>query len=172
MEFWFGVDVQQPLALVSPEETYSDSLDWTVFVLSSCMRKAKSRNSILLLESHRIQLGGNLIKKAAPSHSHMKLCWHLVTCRFCKTRIINPNPISQSQFLFEWQMLKGHFQLAFQLFYSLYFLLLLILLCRCCCLLSFQHEIDTPGSAFCANSPPAATADFTNDGETARRAKG
>lgn len=39
-------------------------------------------------------------------------------------------------------------------------------------LLSSRHEIDTPGSTFCANSPPAATADFTNDGEMARRAKG
>lgn len=69
-------------------------------------------------------------------------------------------------------MFRGHLQLAFQLFYSLSFPLSLIPLRRCRRLLSFRHEIDTPGSAFCANSPPAATADFTNDGEMARRAKG
>lgn len=69
-------------------------------------------------------------------------------------------------------MFRGHLQLAFQLFYSLPFSLLLILLSCCCHLLYSRHEIDTPGSTFCANSPPAATADFTNDGEMARRAKG
>lgn len=69
-------------------------------------------------------------------------------------------------------MFRGHLQLAFQLFYSLPFPLSLILLSCCRRRLSSRHEIDSPGSTFCANSPPAATADFTNDGEMARRAKG
>lgn len=63
-------------------------------------------------------------------------------------------------------------QLASQLFYSLHSPLSLILLSCCLRLLSSWHEIDTPGSTFCANPPPAATADFTNDGEIARRVKG
>lgn len=89
-----------------------------------------------------------------------------VTSPFCKTTIINQNPISQHrQVILEWQMFRGHLQQAFQLFYSLPPPLSHIL-SRCC-----RHEIDTPGSICCANSPPAATADFTNDGEMARRAE-
>lgn len=68
-------------------------------------------------------------------------------------------------------MFRGHLQLAFQLFYSLPFPLSLILLSCSRRFLSSWHEIDTPGSTFCAGSPPAASADFTNDGEIARRVK-
>lgn len=51
---------------------------------------------------------------------------------FCKTTIINQNPISQQRhLLLEWQRFRGHLRLAFQLFYSLPFPLSLILL-SCC----------------------------------------
>lgn len=177
-EQWGSVDAPQPPRPL-PKNRLSVGI---AFVLCSCMREAKGRHRILLLKSHWIQCE----ERTPFLFPHQKHCTQPLACEallafsrrvappfFCKTTTINQNPISQQrQLLLEWQMFRGHLQLAFQLFYSLSFPLSLILLRRCRRLLSFRHEIDTPGSAFCANSPPAATADFTNDGEMARRAKG
>lgn len=72
------------------------------------------------------------ISDTAPGHSHVRPGWHSGTVHpppplpphpnsfFCKTTIINQNPISQQrQLLLEWQMFGGRLQRAFQLFHSL-----------------------------------------------------
>lgn len=95
-----------------------------------------------------------------------------VTAPLCKTTIINQNPISQQrQLLLEWQMFRGHLQLAFRLFYSLSFPLSLILLCSGCRLLPLSAwNRHSRKCILCKLSSRCCSWFFTNDGDMARRA--